>query len=334
MSARSFFLYVIAAIPTAALAQDSRDADTTDLDASDFLDESLTRGPEACEATSTDLMDAVNKATAAFSAMDRDLFQLARDEARRSLTCVNQPLAPASAAAYHRMEAFAAFFEKDEVWGMASFRAALSVQPAYELDASIAPEGCPVDIWYQEAQNAPSPPPSFEVMEPPEACSVLLDGAAEALRQVELPVIAQVLEWDGSVRWTGLLLPSELIPEEAYSDEFEPVWPPRPTVVVPPGRGIDDDTPTFTRRISPLWFGAGGAALATGGLYAASWATRGRWQAQMDDCGAGGCWDDPDAAYNDSELLRKRTNLLAYAAGGAGVLTLGLGVGAVFTVEW
>jgi len=293
---------------------------------------SVAHAQDRCFATSAELMDAVNKATSAFSAMDRELFQLARDEARRSLTCVDQPLAPASAAAYHRMEALAAFFEQDKEWGMASFRAALSIQPAYQLDASIAPEGSPVDLWYQEAQDFP--PLTYEDMEPPETCSVMLDGATEADRQVELPVIAQVLEWDGSVRWTGLLLQGQLIPEEAFSDEFEPVWPPAPVVPVQPEPIVDDTTPTPKRSISPLWFGAGGAALAAGGLYAASWASRAQWQDSMDTCVAGGCWDDPDAAYADSEQLRKRTNMLAYASAGAGALTVGLGVGAVLTVEW
>jgi len=283
---------------------------------------------DLCTSSSSELMSAVNEATSAFSAMDRELFQSARDEARRALTCLDEPLAPASAAAYHRMEALAAFFDQDKDWGMASFRAALSIQPAYQLGSSIAPDGSPVDLWYQEAQEFPDI--SYEDFEPPETCSLLLDGATEAERQVELPVIAQVLEWDGAVRWSGLLQPGELIAEDAYSDEFEPVWPPVP--VAPP---VPEPLPPAPKKtVSPLWFGAGGAALAAGGLYAASWASHAKWQDQMDTCTAGGCWDDPDAAFASSEEQRKRTNLLAYSAAGAGVLTVGLGVGAVFTVEW
>jgi hypothetical protein len=308
MNARSLFLMIAACVPSAAFAQDH------------------------CTSNSADLMTAVNQATSAFSAMNRELFQEARDEARRALTCVDEPLSPASAAAYHRMEAYAAFFDKDEAWGMASFRAALSIQPAYQLDANIAPEDSPVDRWYQKAQEFP--PISFEELDTPETCSLLLDGAEEAERQVELPIIAQVLEWNGEVRWSGLLQPGEIIPEEAFSDEFEPVWPPVP--VLPPQDDpiIDDRTPTPKRSISPLWFGAGGAALAAGGLYAASWAARTRWQDQMDACAAGGCWDDPEGAYEESEALRRRTNGLAYASMGVGALTVGLSVGAVFTVEF
>ena len=137
-------------------------------------------------------------------------------------------------------------------------------------------------------------------------------------------------EWDGAVRWSGLLQPGELISEEAYSDEFEPVWPPVP--VAPPQP--EPLPPAPTKSISPLWFGAGGAALAAGGLYAAAWASRANWQDQMDTCTAGGCWDDPDGAFAASEDQRKRTNLLGYTAAGAGVLTVGLGVGAALTVEW
>ncbi len=292
----------------------------------------LANAQDPCTSSSSELMSAVNKTTSAFSAGNQELFQSARDEARRALTCLDEPLAPASAAAYHRMEALAAFFDRDKDWCLASFRAALTIQPAYRLDTSIAPEGGPLDGWYQEAQEFPDI--SFDELDPPPHCSLLLDGSTEAERHEELPVIAQVLESDGSVRWSGLLQPGQLIDEEAYSHEYEPVWPPRIEIVQPIDPVIDGDTPAPKPTVSPLWFGAGGAALAAGGLYAASWASRAKWQTKMDDCVAGGCWDDPQGAYDDSEALRTRTNTLAWAAGGAGVVTLGLTVGAVLTVEW
>jgi len=282
---------------------------------------------DTCVSTSSELFQSVNLATMAFSTTDRENFLEARSKARRALTCLREPVAAAGAAAYHRMEALAAFLDMDKQAVLRSFQAALSIQPSYQLPTTIAPERGPLHLWYTEAQEFPAP--AFEELQPPERCSLLMDGAVEMERHEALPVIAQVLEWDGAVRWSGLLGPGELIPEEAYSEEYEPVWPPLPTSVPQP----EPLPESPTKHVSPLWYGAGGAVLAAGGLYAAAWASRGTWQDDIDHCQRGDCWDDEEV-YARSEALRKRTNALTFAAGGAGVVALGLGVGAVATFSW
>jgi len=287
-----------------------------------------------CDASSGELLAATNTATAAFSAMDEHAFLTAHDEARQALVCLNEPLAAAEVAAYHRMEALAAFFEDRRDEAMLSFGAALSVQPDYELPASIAPVGTPLHAWYQEAR-AQSPEATQE-LQVPERCSLLVNGALGTRYTDELPAIVQVIEWNGAVRWSGLLEPHDMLPEEAFSDTYTPTWTPdaalaaRLAALPPPA---EDDSPSVS--VNPLMVGAGGALVASGGLYLASMLSRSSWQRAADRCALeGACWDDPVSEQENIDALRRRTNGLSVASAGAGAVGVGLGVVVLIRLDW
>ena len=84
----------------------------------------------ACPADAASLGATLDSVTAAFSRMDVEGFYASRDEARKSLPCLDAPLAPALAGAYHRMEALNAFLGRDTPGATASFRAAVASDPS------------------------------------------------------------------------------------------------------------------------------------------------------------------------------------------------------------
>jgi hypothetical protein len=287
-----------------------------------------------CEASSGELLAATNTATAAFSGMDEHAFLTARIEARKALVCLNEPLAAAEVAAYHRMEALAAFFEDRRDAAMLSFGAALSVQPEYELPASIAPRGTPLHDWYEDARGRPHE--SKQELQVPERCSLLINGALETRHAEDLPAIVQVIEWNGAVRWSGLLEPHDILPEEAFSDVYTPFWDPdtelaaRVAALPPP---LVDDSTGVT--VTPLMVGAGATLVASGSLYLASMLSRSSWQQAADRCALeGACWDDPVSEQENIDALRRRTNGLSLAAAGAGAVGVGLGVVVLVQLDW
>jgi hypothetical protein len=287
-----------------------------------------------CEASSGDLLAATNTATAAFSGMDEHAFLAARVEARKALVCLNEPLAAAEVAAYHRMEALAAFFEDRRGAAMLSFGAALSVQPEYELPASIAPVGTPLHEWYQEAREQGHL--AKQELQVPERCSLLVNGALGTQYTEDFPAIVQVIEWNGAVRWSGLLEPHGILPEEAFSDTYTPTWTPDAVLaarVAALSSPAADDSTGLT--VTPLMVGTGGALLASGGLYLASMLSRSSWQRAADRCALeGACWDDPVTEQENIDALRRRTNGLSLAAAGAGAVGVGLGVVVLVRLDW
>jgi hypothetical protein len=263
-------------------------------------------GRATCPADSQELSTEVQAAGAAFSAMDLGGFVAARTRAAKDLVCLEQPLTPPDAGAYHRMEALAAFLQRDAEGSVAAFRASLSVQPAYELPTSIAPEGHPLHTLYETARGAPAGE-ALAILSP-EGASVHVDGLRSATRPADLPAVLQLVAYDGSVLWSGYVDARSELP--AWPEIELPPAPPIPVVeVVPP------------RRVSvPLLVSAGAVAAASGGLYAAARTTRARY-------------DDPQTSFEDLDGIRQRTNGLETASQVAGAAALGMGVAAFVVVR-
>ena len=107
----------------------------------------------ACPATSGDLAVALGRADDAWVAMDLDGFNRAAEEARETLSCLSLPVTPADAAAFHRMEALAAWVRKDRDATVAAFRAVVEVQPDYAIPETVAPPGNPLHAAFEEARH-------------------------------------------------------------------------------------------------------------------------------------------------------------------------------------
>jgi hypothetical protein len=65
-------------------------------------------------AWAADLAEAMARAEGAFASLDLEGFRDAHTEARATLQCLEEPLLRVDAAAYHRVEALAAFVDEDD----------------------------------------------------------------------------------------------------------------------------------------------------------------------------------------------------------------------------
>lgn len=249
--------------------------------------------------------------------MDLEAFRAAREQADAALPCLVEILTPPDAAAWHRLAGLDAYLAQDTHRTLSAFRAAVSIQPAFNLPSTIAPEGNPLANVYGMARNQPAG--AAAALAAPAGTLVYVDGARTTARATERQTLVQLAAASGEVLWSGVLLP------EAPAPNWSAFGPsPDSAVLTAPAGGVGSPAPAATvrrRPTVPLAIAAGGAALASGTLYALAAASRSEF-------------DDPATSLDDVEDLARTTNTLGYSAVGAGVLALGLGAVAVVTVAW
>ncbi len=269
--------------------------------------------PEPASASA--LQSAVGGAHSAFATMDIDSFEKLSTQARELLPCLGEPLAPPDAASYHRMEALAAYIQKDQEATLSSFRASLAVQPSYALPSSVAPEGNPIDGLYDQAREAGD----GEVVElsVPGSAVFVVDGNRSSSQPQERPSIVQISSSEGQLLWTGLVPPGGEVPtwESLGLDPTVPPVTDLSNAVALPGKG-----PSV-----PLLAGAGASAAAAAGLYMLSFSLRSKY-------------DDPDnpdvTSVAELDALQRKTNASVLGAAGAGVVAVGLGTVAFISVRF
>lgn len=263
-------------------------------------------GRAACPADTDAFSASVDAASAAFAAMDVEGFSSRQARADADLACLEEPLTRSDVAAYHRMSGMSAFLQRDREGAVAAFRAALAVQPAFELPASIAPEGHPLRALYEQAAVATDADPVAVLV--PRGATLLVDGQRSTTRPVDRPALLQLLGPDGAVLWSGRVDAGAVLPAWPEVPEVEGVAEALPVAPMPAPRKVS----------IPLLSGAGVAVVAAGGLYAGAWASR-------------AAYDDPDTPFEDLDGLRTRTNTLTTASQVTAVTAVGLGV-AAFTL--
>ncbi|TNE86740.1 MAG: hypothetical protein EP330_20770 [Deltaproteobacteria bacterium] len=166
---------------------------------------------DPCPSTGKDLSGFYERAMGDFDRMDLDAFRQTRDKARTALGCLSGVVAPKDAAAYHRLEALAAFANSDEVGAYASFRRAHELQPDYDLPSNIAPAGHPLRVQFDRAREAsPSPQDPLNMND----ADTWVDGRGTGLRPREVPALLQVRK-QGEVTYSGYLLPGMGAPSDA-----------------------------------------------------------------------------------------------------------------------
>lgn len=270
-----------------------------------------------CPSRSADLQRPINEAQAAFASMDGRSFERASGVADEALSCLGEPISPASAASVHRHEALAAFVHDDPARARAAFRSALALQPSYRLPEDIAPAGNPLAKLYEEAR-ALGPGPD-EPIWPSPGTTMLVDGATASALPSDRPVIVQILSGDGAVLSTSYLRVGGALPAGLLTSA------PTSSVVVANSSissvpGVSDLPPRKSAR--PLLIGAAGAAAGAAGLYALSAVTQARYKEE----GA-----VPDASLDGLVTLNHRAVI---AAGGLGAVGVGLGVVGVIRLSW
>ncbi len=258
-------------------------------------------GPCAEPVTARAFHQVVSAADTAYGQMDLEGFQAARAEARSMIPCLAEPLSPAQAAGFHRLQAMGDFLARDHAGAVAALRALAAAAPGYELSEELAPPGHPMQLYYDIARGSVSADPV--PLPTTEGEWVRIDGAAATERPVDRPYLYQSFEGEGRVT------ASTLVPAGQLPPGFELGGPP------PPG---PSDRVRTARTLG--WVSLGTAAVA-GGLYLGARSSAARF------------WD-PSTPTEDLDGLRTRTNALGWTSAGLGVAAFGTGGAALLVGTW
>ena len=304
-------------------------------------------GPVLCETNNVTIHEHYELAKGAWEIADLAGFGAAHQQVLGALACLNEPIQPARATELYTLDAVAAFEDRGKLGPAAreraqgAFLAALQLQPDYIPSPGFAFPGGELHTWYQQAlelHTFPSrqadlgPSPRYHC---PVDAQLLLDGVeffAPPCGEgwpVGRPVVVQVVDDSGRVRWSGLNPAGAVrLPVAVFEVDTRPGLPALQPASV-------HEWSELTRTLvpnpaRPWWWASGGALLASGGLYSAAMLSSRHWEQSVEDCAVhGDCWDDPAAAYARSERLRRRSNALSIGAAGAGGIGVGLGLVAV-----
>lgn len=248
--------------------------------------------------TARQLAQHVSSGDVAFAELDEEGFQSARWEAGQSVRCLNEPLSSGQVASFHRLEALAAFLDRDHANAVMSFKSVLAVAPGYDLPLSLAPDNHPLRVDFEVASGLADG--GQEPLPPPAEGELRVDGMVAEAAPLGRPFVFQYIDGDGVVRSSELVRPGMSVPEYPAGK------------VRGSGRGGGGSFGVNT----PLAVTAGVAALTSVGLYAAaSSRSASFWSAGT-----------PNTQLSD---LRRQTNTLQGLSLGAGVVAVGAGAGAV-----
>lgn len=164
-----------------------------------------------CQPVSAERMSSMmQQALLDFATLDEDSFYASTQQASESLPCLDEVLLAPNAAAFHRLMGLQAFFDGQDEVAVTSFRAAMAIEPDYEISAKLAPEGGKLHRLWTQAKDGPNPfVGSFTA---PGGMYTWVDGAEGTLQAEDLPSIVQYgLDMD-QVRWTAYLQPGETPP--------------------------------------------------------------------------------------------------------------------------
>ncbi len=164
-----------------------------------------------CQPVSAERMSStMQQAFIDFATLDEESFDASAQQAVESLPCLDGVLLPPNAAAFHRLMGLQAFFAGQDEAAVVSFRAALSIEPDYELSDKIAPEGGKLNRLWLQAKEGPSP--FVGLFRTPGGMYAWVDGAEGTMQAEDLPSIVQYGIDEDQVSWTAYLQPGELPP--------------------------------------------------------------------------------------------------------------------------
>ena len=235
------------------------------------------------------------------------------------LRCLSEPLDASQAAHYHRVTGLVRFLEHQDEATRSAFAAARAIDPDFTLPAAIAPDRHPLHAFYTALDLAELPQ---EPLAPAAAGQLLRDGRPAEQARRALPAIYQLVDAEGAVDWTVLVLSGDPLP--AYEVAAPP--PPEPVAQAADGPqlGLEvlppPDKPVRSGPNRPLLVAAGGAAVISAATYGLAWKARSDWD-------SAGEVEGLDAAFN-------RNHAMCIVSGTALVATAGLGVGAVLVAKF
>ncbi|MCB9763619.1 MAG: hypothetical protein H6739_27875 [Alphaproteobacteria bacterium] len=252
------------------------------------------------------------RALTAFAQGDAERYRLASASAEQALRCLEEPVAPRAAAAFHQLEAVNAYVAGEEGRSRGALRASLTLDPDRTLPEDLAPPGSDLRLWFDEAGAITEQPPQ-QPLPPLNGHTLYVDGRAAMSRPDDRPAVLQLEQADGVWAWNAWVPSDQTVPPIPG-----PIQPPAPK----------------ERRVGPLVLGlSGGAvAVATGVLWGASY----RAQKDFDQLTAEIDAGSPDPArLPQLRALNNRTNALGWGAratglGAAALVTTSIVVGVAF----
>ena len=257
-------------------------------------------------ATAVNIIEASENAAQAYQDADLNRFFETTSKLEELIPCLAEPLPRNVTAGVHRMMGLRAFIDRKGEKAEAAFGAARVIESAYRFPETMVPPGHPIMTAYESLDV--TDPPSKPVASA-EGGYFHFDGRPGNERPVTLPTVTQLFNADGGVELSAYLWPAD-----GMFDYIEG----SPAAVSGQDTAID-----YTKKGPnlPLAISAGGAGLAAGVLYGLA-------------SGKNAKFNSPGTAYEDGASLRASANTFALASGGAGVVAVGLGVGAVVAGRW
>lgn len=245
------------------------------------------------------LEEAVAAADASAARMDPAGLLAARDTLLARLACVEEPLTGTLVGGVHRVVATAAFLEDDDGRVVPALAGLVAADPGYQLPLELYPEGHPLRRLLGNAGRL-ARDGGARPLAPPAAGWLEVDGLSTATAPAERAAVIQALDGAGAVVETRYVWPEA--PLGAWGAPSLPAAAPKARAA----------------RV-PLAVATALSAAAAGTLYGLAAADR-------------AAFDDVESGLSDAELLalRDRTNALTVGWIGAGVATVGLGVGLAF----
>lgn len=226
--------------------------------------------------------------------LEKDRVLEAAQLSAEAIPCLDAPLTPELAAQAHRSQGYAAFLSGDRDTALLYFTASAMVAPDYELPADLVPATHPIAVLYEEGRG------SSDLTEPlpePDQGFLVFDGTATELRPTLRPTVGQYVDDTGLVAFSVALMPEDPVPGYA-------------TPMAAP-----DTVPSGMAVRWPLVAGTVGAAVVSGGLYAASLKSEDAYY--------------ESTSVSDAVSQRRTTHALTAAAGTTATVAVGLGVGTV-----
>lgn len=166
-----------------------------------------------CQPTSSEqLSSTMQQALLDFATLDEESFYASTRQAKQALPCLNELFLPPNAAAYHRLMGLEAFFDGRDDDAVLAFRAALSIEPDYQLSSKLAPEGGKLYRLWSNAQSGPNP--FIGSFSAPAGKYAYVDGVETRTYAEDLPNIVQYGPGDGSILWTGYVAANEKPPTD------------------------------------------------------------------------------------------------------------------------
>lgn len=254
------------------------------------------------------LREAEQLAEEAFARFDAELLLTQASFARAMLPCVQEVLTRQDAAAFHRLMALEAFFNRNYTRAEQELHASRMLEPGYEFPAQMVSSGHKLLELYESAQTLQGG--EGEKIYPPPGGWILVGGVSNAARFSLTPVILQVFSADGLLRETRYVQPGESTPN----------WSGNAFGLTAADIGIDLDAlsrPRLPTDPRPWFVAAVASAVAGGVLYGVAMQQKTQFQ-------------DPSTPDDDLQGLQSRANGLGaagLAAGGTALVCTGFGLG-------